>query len=139
MRSDDLALDLSDIRKDYAEKMEYLATVHDGSSGELHRGYWLCDATTTEVYGSEVAPLYQKFYSAEAQKFRSEHDEVLAAVDLIRSHTQERSIWVIDRGGDRKKLLEPLLDSAECFVIRSMGKRSVIARRNLSGTVADEN
>lgn len=64
---------------------------------------------------------------------------MLAAVDLIRSHTQERSVWVIDRGGDRKKLLEPWLDSAECFVIRSMGERSVIARRNLSGTVADEN
>ena len=36
-----LALDLSDIRKKYARKMEYLATVHDGSRGELHQGYWL--------------------------------------------------------------------------------------------------
>src|SRR5215831_2143733 len=32
-----LALDLSDIRKEYAQKMEYLATVRDGSSGELHQ------------------------------------------------------------------------------------------------------
>lgn len=132
-----LALDLSDIRKEYAQKMEYLAKVHDGSTGELHQGYWLCDVTAAEVNGSEIVPLYQKLYSAEAKDFRSENDEVLAAVDLIRSHTQGRGIWVIDRGGDRKKLLEPLLDRAERFVIRSTGKRSVIDRRNLCGTVAE--
>ncbi|MGC2108376.1 MAG: transposase, partial [Candidatus Korobacteraceae bacterium] len=132
-----LALDLSDIRKEYAQKMEYLATVRDGSKGELHQGYWLCDVTAAEVNGSEIVPLYQKLYSAEAQDFRSENDEVLTAVDLIRAHTQGRGIWVIDRGGDRKKLLEPLLDRAERFVIRSTGKRSVIDRRKLSGTVAE--
>jgi hypothetical protein len=132
-----LALDLSDIRKEYAQKMEYLATVRDGSSGELHQGYWLCDVTAAEVNGSEMVPLYQKLYSAEAKDFRSENDEVLAAVDLVRSHTQGRGIWVIDRGGDRKKLLEPLLDRAERFVIRSTGKRSVIDRRHLCGTVAE--
>lgn len=132
-----LALDLSDVRKEYARKMEYLATVHDGSTGELHQGYWLCDVTAAEVNGSEIVPLYQKLYSAEAKDFRSENDEVLTAVDLIRTHTQGRGIWAIDRGGDRKKLLEPLLDRAERFVIRSTGKRSVIDRRKLSGTVAE--
>jgi hypothetical protein len=111
--------------------------VRDGSSGELHQGYWLCDVTAAEVNGSEIVPLYQKLYSAEAQEFRSENDEVLGAVDLIRSHTQGRGIWVIDRGGDRKKLLEPLLDRAQRFVIRSTGQRSVIDRRNLCGTVAE--
>jgi hypothetical protein len=132
-----LALDLSDIRKEYAQKMEYLAKVHDGSTGELHAGYWLCDVTAAEVNGSEIVPLYQKLYSAEAEDFRSENDEVLAAVDLIRSHTKGRGIWVIDRGGDRKKLLEPLLDRAERFVIRSTGRRSVIDYRHLCGTVTE--
>jgi hypothetical protein len=132
-----LALDLSDIRKEYAQKMEYLAKVHDRSTGELHQGYWLCDVTAAEVNGSEIVPLYQRLYSAEAKDFRSENDEVLAAVDLIRSHTEGRGIWVIDRGGDRKKLLEPLLDRAERFVIRSTGKRSVIDRRNLCGAVTE--
>ncbi len=45
-----LALDLSDIRKEYAQRMENLATVRDGSTGELHQGYWL---TAAEVNGSE--------------------------------------------------------------------------------------
>ena len=132
-----LALDLSDIRKEYAQKMENLAMVRDGSTGELHQGYWLCDVTGAEVNGSEIVPLYQKLYSAEAKDFTSENAEVLAAVDLIRTHTQGRGIWAIDRGGDRKKLLEPLLDRGERFVIRSTGKRTVIDRRKLQGSVAE--
>jgi len=32
----------------------------------------------------------------------------------------------MDRGGDRKKLLEPMLYRGERFVIRSIGKRTVI-------------
>ena len=132
-----LALDLSDIRKEYAQKMENLATVRDGSTGELHQGYWLCDVTAAEVNGSEIVPLYQKLFSVEAKDFTSENAEVLAAVDLIRTHAQGRGIWVIDRGGDRKKLLEPLLERGQRFVIRSTGQRTVIDRRGLLGSVAE--
>ena len=132
-----LALDLSDIRKEYAQKMEHLATVRDGSTGELHQGYWLCDVTAAEVNGSEIVPLYQKLFSVEAEDFTSENAEVLAAIDLVRTHTQGRGIWTIDRGGDRKKLLEPLLDRGERFVIRSTGRRTVIDRRRLQGSVAE--
>jgi len=117
--------------------MENLAPVRDGSTGELHPGYWLCDVTAAEVNSSEITPLYQKLYSAEAQEFRSENEEMLTAIDLVRSHTRGRGIWAIDRGGDRKKLLEPLLERGERFVIRSTGKRSVIDRRQLRGSVAE--
>lgn len=132
-----LALDLSDIRKEYARKMDYLTKVRDGSTGELHQGYWLCDVTAAEVNGNEIVPLYQKLFSAEAEDFTSENAEILAAVDLIRTQTQGRGIWAIDRGGDRKKLLEPLLDRGQRFVIRSTGKRTVIDRRHLQGSVAE--
>jgi hypothetical protein len=132
-----LCLDLSDIRKEYAKKMEYLAPVHDGSTGEVHAGYWLCDVTGAEVNGSEIVPLYQKLYSAEAAEFVSENAEVLAGIDLVRTHTQGRGIWTVDRGGDRKKLLEPLLDRHERFVIRSTGRRFVIDRKNVSRSVAE--
>jgi hypothetical protein len=132
-----LALDLSDIRKEYAQKMEHLATVRDGSTGELHLGYWLCDVTGAEVNSSEIVPLYQKLFSVEAKDFTSENAEILEAVDLIRAQTQGRGIWAIDRGGDRKRLLEPLLDRGERFVIRSTGKRTVIDRRKLQGSVAE--
>jgi hypothetical protein len=132
-----LCLDLSDIRKEYAKKMEYLATVHDGSTGEMHPGYWLCDITGAEMNGTEIVPLYQKMYSAEAKDFVSENAEVLAGIDLVRSHTQGRGIWAVDRGGDRKKLLEPLLDRHERFVIRSTGKRFVVDRKHIKRSVAE--
>lgn len=44
----------------------------------------------------------------------------------------------MDRGGDRKRLLEPLLEGGERFVIRSTGKRPVIDRRKPQGSVAEE-
>ncbi len=132
-----LCLDLSDIRKEYAKKMEHLAPVHDGSTGEVHAGYWLCDVTGADVNGTEIVPLYQKLYSAEAAEFTSENAEILAAIDLVRTQTQGRGIWTVDRGGDRKTLLEPLLDRQERFVIRSTGKRLVVDRKNVKRSVAE--
>lgn len=32
------------MRKEYAQKMEYLATVYDGRTGQTHAGYSLCDS-----------------------------------------------------------------------------------------------
>jgi hypothetical protein len=132
-----LCLDLSDIRKEYARKMEYLATIRDGSSGELHQGYWLCAITGAEVQGSEILPLYQKLYSTQATDFRGENAEVLSAIDLVRSSTGSRGIWTVDRGGDRKHLLEPLLDRGQRFVIRSTGKRTVLGKYHLERSVAE--
>ena len=132
-----LCLDLSDIRKEYARKMEYLTTIRDGSSGELHEGYWLCAITGAEVNGSEILPLYQKLYSTKARDFRGENAEVLSAIDLVRSSTGGRGIWTVDRGGDRKQLLEPLLDRRQRFVIRSTGKRTVIGKWHLERSVAE--
>jgi hypothetical protein len=132
-----LCLDLSDLRKEYAQKMEYLARVHDGSTGEVHAGYWLCGIPGAEVNGREIVPLYQQLYSAEAREFRSENAEVLAGIDLVRTHLEGRGIWAVDRGGDRKKLLEPLLDRQERFVIRSTGKRLVSDRKHVKRSVSE--
>jgi len=131
-----LALDLSDIRKEYARKMENLDMVHDGSTGQVHEGYWLCDVTAAPVNGSEIVPLYQKLYSARAADFSSENAELLEAVDAVRTYTEQQGLWAIDRGGDRRKLLEPLLKRQQRLVIRSVGKRFVTHRRNRSRAVA---
>jgi hypothetical protein len=130
-----LCLDLSDVRKEYAEKMQYLDQVWDGSEGEVHAGYWLCSVTAAEVQGSEITPLYQTLFSARAQDFVSENAEILAAVDQVRAHAGGHGIWAIDRGGDRKRLLEPLLERGERFVIRSVGQRSVINRQHRKVTI----
>jgi len=132
-----LCLDLSDIRKEYARKMEHLTTVRDGSTGELHAGYWLCAITGAEVHGSDILPLYQKLYSHAAADFTGENEQILAAVDLVRASTGGKGIWTMDRGGDRQKLLEPLLDRQQRFVIRSTGKRTVVGPYHLERSVAE--
>ncbi len=124
-----LCLDLSDVRKEYARKMEFLDQVWDGSAGEVHPGYWLCSVIGAEVHGSELTPLYQQLFSVRAQDFVSENDELLSAIDQLRAQTRGRGIWAMDRGGDRRKLLEPLLERRERFVIRSTGQRAVLDRQ----------
>lgn len=126
-----LCLDLSDVRKQYARKMEFLDRVWDGSAGEVHAGYWLCSVIGAEVHRSELTPLYQQLFSVRAQEFVSENDEILSAIEQLRTHTNGRGIWAIDRGGDRRKLLE----RRERFVIRSTGQRMVLDRRRHRVTV----
>jgi len=132
-----LCLDLSDVRKEYAQKMQYLDRVYDGSSGEVHEGYWLCEVTAAPVRGSEIVPLYQKLYSTKAQDFHGENAELLGAVDWVGTFAGRRGIWAMDRGGDRRHVLEPLLERGLHFVIRSTGKRTVIDRRQLLGSVQE--
>lgn len=132
-----LCLDLSDVRKEYARKMEYLDRVYDGSRGEVHAGYWLCEVTAAEVHSSEIVPLYQKLYSTKAEDYQSENAELLGAVDWVGTFAGWRGIWAIDRGGDRQQVLERLLERGLHFVIRSTGRRTVSDRRQLLGTVKE--
>src|SRR5258708_6066910 len=124
-----LCLDLSDVRKQYARKMEFLDQVWDGSAGEVHAGYWLCSIVGAAVHGSELTPLYQQLFSVRAQEFVSENDEILGAIEQCRRHTNGRGIWAIYRGGELRKLLEPLLERRERFVIRSTAQRAVLGRQ----------
>src|SRR5260370_22118152 len=59
-----LCLDLSDVRKEYARKMEFLDQVWDGSAGEVHPGYWLCSVIGAEVHARELTPLSHQLFSA---------------------------------------------------------------------------
>jgi hypothetical protein len=62
-----LILDLSDITKKYAQKMEYLAAVRDGSDdGALTNGYWTTHVIGADLDSDRVLPLYQELYSQEA-------------------------------------------------------------------------
>jgi hypothetical protein len=122
-----LVLDLSDIVKPYAEKMECLARVRDGSTGELADGYWLCEVIGVENEGEEITPLYSELYSQAAPDFVSENDEILKAIGLVSSAVDGRGIWVIDRGGDRGELYKELVPAQKGrrFMIRQTGERHV--------------
>lgn len=113
-----LLIDTSDVRKDFARKMQHLATVRDGSTGELVSGYWMMKVVGCECEAKRIVPLYQSLYSATAPGFVSENDEILRAVELVSTQTKSRGIWVMDRGGSRRVLLEYLLTGELRFIVR---------------------
>jgi hypothetical protein len=76
----------------------------------------------------KVIPLHQRLWSAKAPDFGSENIQLLEVIDTIRTATQGRGIYVMDRGGDRIHLFEPLLARSLRFIVRSTGERDLIVR-----------
>jgi hypothetical protein len=124
-----LILDLTDITKKYATKMEYLAQVRDGSDKVLGMGYWVNTVVGAEVGSSEITPLVHKLYSQNAKEFVSENQEMIDAVRTVSEATDGRGIFVFDRGGDRKELYKELLgDPLRRFIVRQRGDRHLLYR-----------
>jgi hypothetical protein len=120
-----LALDLSDISKPYAKKMEYLDHVWNGSEGKTDKGYWLCEVIGAGVKSDMIMPLYSKIYSSGAREFVSGNEEIKEAMQKVSEGTKGRGIFVIDRGGDRSKILENIEELSVKFVIRMTSKRNI--------------
>ena len=123
-----LVVDISDIAKKYAERMEYLALVRDGSEGTISPGYWTCSVIGTELEEPSFIPLYNRLYSQAAPGFKSENAEVRKAISLVSEKTEKRGIWVLDRGGDRRKIIHHLLGNKLRFVMRLKKDRHLIWR-----------
>jgi hypothetical protein len=128
-----LILDLSDLKKKYAEKMEHMAKVRDGSEqGEIVSGYWTNQVIASEVGSDEITPLYLSLYSQASPDFSGENNEILKAIDQVGTAVQNRGIWVIDRGGDRDALYKPLLNNKRDFIIRLVGSRDLITQGKIA-------
>jgi len=122
-----LVIDPSDLAKPYAEKMEYLARVRDGSKGELANGYWLCQVVGVECGGQQIVPLANRLWSQKAPDFRSENAQILSCVRAVaRRVGPDRGIWVMDRGGDRMNLFRAFLRMHLHFIVRLVGNRDLI-------------
>jgi len=121
-----LVVDISDITKPYARKMEYLSCVRDGSKGELSDGYWTMHVIGCESGSSEVVPLYSRLYSTEAPDFESENTEIIRAVRRVSIGVGNKGIWMIDRGGDRRHLYDYFLTQHCRFIIRLKGDRHLL-------------
>lgn len=128
-----LILDLSDVKKKYAENMQYMATVRDGSEqGDLVNGYWTNQVIASEVGSNEITPLHFSLYSQNAPDFTSENDQIESAINQVGDAISNKGIWVIDRGGDRACLFKALLDKQRDFIIRMVGVRDVIHNNTLA-------
>lgn len=124
-----LAIDLSDIYKPYARKMDNLAQVWDGSAGEVRQGYWLCEVIGADVKDEQIVPLYSETYSQKAKDFISENEQILTAIRKVNERTEGRGIWTFDRGGDRPILVAEFEELKQRYVIRIKDTRDFIDRK----------
>lgn len=123
-----LILDLSDLCKKYARRMQYMAQIRDGSEKTIGDGYWTLHVVGVESQGEQIVPLALELYSHTAPGFVSENHEILSAVEQVSGACAGRGIWVIDRGGDRRKLLKPLLEAGRRLLVRLVGSRHLLYR-----------
>jgi len=133
-----LILDLSDIAKPYAEKMEHLARVRDGSEGTIADGYWTAHVVGVENEDNAIVPLFASLWSQKAPDFVSENEEILAAVRTVAAACHGRGVWVIDRGGDRGELYAPLIGEGHAFIVRNKGDRHLLIGHSPAGTTKAE-
>jgi hypothetical protein len=116
-----IAMDLSDISKPYATKMECLATIHDGSNGDTHaRGYNLVTATAIDLSERRKAvprPLLFSVFSSAEEEFVSQPHVWLEGIDALCAATPG-GVFVIDREADNGRFLTRLTLNKRHFVIR---------------------
>lgn len=119
-----LITDITDIQKEYAIKMENLATVRDGDTGDYGNGYWMINIFGATANGEDFANIYTELYSLEDGEMVSENKKILEAADTVYRHLNKDShILMIDRGGDRDNLIIPFIKEGKHFVLRLARKR----------------
>jgi len=119
-------VDLSDLAKPYAKKMENLAFVRDGDKDCLVPGYWCMEVYCLDKEGI-IWPVILWPYSLEADGQLSENAQVLHILwQLDEFFGEGFGIYVCDRGFDRLSLIEPFLASKRHFIIRQRGDRMVV-------------
>ena len=106
VRKDTLILvDPTEIRKEYAYKMEYVTRVRDASRSSkegrdvIVNGYHGCIAAACTSGSRKTIPLALKLWSSRAPGFRGENDEVLKIINDIFEATGGKGIVVYARGG----------------------------------------
>lgn len=121
-------IDPSDVQKEYAEKMPYLAKVWDGSKGKVgsNLGYTLCMAIACENGCRKIVPLMLRLWSSVHPEYVSENDEVEQVIGQIASTTNGRGIFVYDRGGDGDNMFRFYIVHGLDFIVRLVGDRNLL-------------
>jgi hypothetical protein len=130
-------VDLTDLAKPYAKRIENIALVRDADKGTLVTGYWCIEVYAIDKEGI-LWPVILWPYSLEAEGQLSENDQILRILSMLEGHFGEGfGIWVFDRGFDRINLIEPFLASRRHFIIRQRGDRTVILSNDVHIRLSD--
>jgi len=120
-------IDLSDISKETASKMKGLSQVWDGSEGEWNKGYFTLQASTCDLdKRKKLQLLYSELFSIK-EECTSENEKIMQLLREIAVISGNKGIIVGDRGLDRIRLLNYMLENKMKFIIRGK-KRNLIYR-----------
>jgi hypothetical protein len=125
-----IVIDMTDLAKPRAKKMEYLALVRDGSEGKLVNGYW-CIEVYAHLKSKRVLPLALDVYGIEDPAVGSENLQIERVVDAVNRDLKGKGIWIADRGFDRLELYEMWLSRNCNFVVRQRGDRAIITPKGV--------
>lgn len=125
-----LIIDMTDIAKPRAKRMQYIATVRDGSEGILTKGYW-CIEVYAHINNHVTIPLALHTYSIEAPDVYSENKQIINTIKQVNADIDGKGIWVGDRGFDRLNLYKELFEENVHFIIRQKGDRHAVLRNGI--------
>jgi len=115
-----IAYDLTDIAKEYAQSMEKLSRVFDGSKRESVSGYTL--------HGVGVHDMLLKFEVHDGEMHTLNHIRRKIVEELSLAF-EKQGIWVFDRGNDHKSLFVELRHELQVrFVARLKENRHVVVK-----------
>ena len=117
-----LLVDLTDITKKYATKLEGQAGVHDGSASKIGYGYPIINIAGVGAGRADVVPAYSELYSLK-QEPTSENLKILEAIGAAAPYASKEAAFVMDRGADRSRIFEHLLDQKIPFIVRMKNNR----------------
>ena len=122
-----IALDFSEIRKDYSEKQEWLCDVWDHSRQEKARGYWLLNIAAIDGDGKNF-PLRLEPFSQLAPGYESQAHVVKHGIEQVAPSVGKDCVWVLDRGFDGANYIGMLEEAGLTYCVRQVGKRTVITK-----------
>jgi len=120
-----IILDLSDVAKPLAKKMDYLATVRDGRTGQLVNGYWVVEMYAS-VSRKNPIPILMEPFSQQQPLCPGQNPILIGAVHWVLELTEKRGVLVVDRGGDARVLLEDWIYQGYRFVVRLRADRDLL-------------
>ena len=120
-----LLLDLIDLAKPRARRMEYLSYVRDGSAETLVPGYW-CVEIYAALPGRHLLPLALDAFSVDDPTVGSMNLEIAREVKAVNAAVQGRGIYVADRGFDGLEMYDMWFSEKSRFLVRQRGDRLII-------------
>lgn len=133
-----IAIDPGDIMKPYAQEMEKLCNIYDGSQGVPARGYHLCQVTGANLAHDRIVPLYCEAYSSEDSNYPGSSEKIIEIIQKVKAKIGSRGTWAIDRQGDDIDIIRGFTNEELDFVVRLKMNRYMHFGGNINRQVKAE-